>query len=92
MTVAAMASSSCAVIRPVVSCEPTMLTCTRTSDPACSTLPGVVPRALALKIFSTAVRPWPSCETSFDGAKTAGGVTPSVSAAKVCSILPKTTA
>ena len=68
MTVAAIASSSCAVIRPVVSCEPTMFTFTRTSDPAWRTVPGETPTALALKIFSTAVRPWPSTEISFDGA------------------------
>ena len=92
MTVAAIASSSCAVIRPVVSCEPTMFTRTRTSEPACSTLPGVTPTALALKIFSTAVRPWSGMLISLFGAKTGSASTPRVCAAKVCSFLPKTMA
>ena len=53
ITVAAMASNSWEVIKPVVSWEPTMLTSTRTSEPACKVAPGVVPTALRLKIFST---------------------------------------
>ncbi len=69
-----------------------MFTLTRTSDPACSTLPGVTPTALRLKIFSTAVRPWPSREISLLGANTGVGSMPRVSAAKVCSFLPKTMA
>ena len=68
-----------------------MLTSTRVYDPAWSVAPEV-PTALRLKIFSTAVRPWPSWETSSDGANTAGVSMPSVLAAKVCSFLPKTTA
>ena len=90
--VAAIDSSSWLVIKPVVSCEPTILTLTRTSEPVCNTLPSVLPRALALKIFSTAVKPWPSCDTSLGGANTGVISTPNASHANVCNFLPKTMA
>jgi hypothetical protein len=42
------------------------------------TFPSVTPTAFLLKIFSTAVRPCPSIEISFEGAKTVGAVIPKV--------------
>ena len=60
-----------------------MFTSTRTSEPACKVLPGVVPTAFLLNIFSTAVNPCPSIETSFEGANTLGASIPKVLAANV---------
>ena len=42
-----------------------MFTSTLTLEPACNVLPGVDPTAFLLNIFSTAVKPCPSIETSF---------------------------
>ena len=69
-----------------------MFTVTRTSEPACKTLPGVEPTAFLLNIFSTAVRPCPSIEISFDGANTDTISIPKVFDAKVCSFFPNTIA
>ena len=66
IVVAAIDSNSCEVIKPVVSCEPTIFTSTLISDPACKTFPLVTPTAFLLNIFSTAVRPWFSCDISLD--------------------------
>ena len=63
-----MASSSWVVINPVVSCDPTIFTFTLTSEPLCKTESDGTPTAFLLKIFSTAVRPWPSFEIIFEGA------------------------
>ena len=49
-----------------------MFTLTRTSEPVCKGVEDATPTALRLKIFSTAVRPWPSIEISLEGANTAG--------------------
>lgn len=60
-----------------------MFTSTRTSEPACNTLPCVKPTAFLLNIFSTAVKPCPSTDTSLAGANTTGASMPKVLAAKV---------
>jgi len=69
-----------------------MFTSTRTSEPACKTFPGAMPTAFLLKIFSTAVRPCPSTETSFEAAKTEVGSISKILAAIVWIFLPKTIA
>ena len=91
MVVAAIISSSWEVIKPVVSCEPTILTSTRTYEPACNVAP-VVPTAFLLKIFSTAVSPWFLIEISLDPANTGDNFFSNVLAAKACSFLPNTIA
>ena len=73
-----------------MSCEPIILTFTRTSEPAYNTFPGVVPTAFLLKIFSTAVNPRPEKEISLDGANTDGIPIPKVLAANVCTFFQNT--
>ena len=68
-----------------------MLTSARTYEPAWSGWPEV-PTAFLLKIFSTAVKPWPSWLISLDVANTGGTSMPSTFAAKVWSFLPNTIA
>jgi hypothetical protein len=52
----------------------------------------LVPTALALKIFSTAVRPWSLCEIFLEAANADFNSISKVLHAKLCSFLPKTIA